>query len=66
MYSTGGCKVQGDVKYSIGNGVDKELIHMTHGHEERWGDCLKEWGLLGGGSERGKNWGNFTSVINKI
>ena len=26
---------QGDVKYSIGNGVAEELItHMTHGHEQ--------------------------------
>ena len=23
----------GDVKYSIGNGGAKELIHVTHGHE---------------------------------
>ena len=23
----------GDVKYSIGNRVAKELVHMTHGHE---------------------------------
>ena len=23
----------GDVKYSIGNGVAKELTHVTHGHE---------------------------------
>ena len=22
-----------DVKYSIGNGVAKELLHMSHGHE---------------------------------
>ena len=33
-----------DVKYSIGNGVAKELIPMTHGHEQ-W-SCpmgLREW-----------------------
>ena len=24
-----------DIKYSIGNGAAKELIHMTHGHELR-------------------------------
>ena len=24
----------GNVKYSIGNGAAKELIHMTHGHEQ--------------------------------
>ena len=39
----------GDIKYSIGNGVAKELIHMTHGHEQWWGNCLREWGLLSGG-----------------
>ena len=34
-----------DVKYSTGNGVAKELICMTHGHEQWWGDCLREWGF---------------------
>ena len=34
----------GDVKYIIGNGVAKELIHMTHGHEQWWGDCLRNRG----------------------
>ena len=33
----------GDVKYSIGNGLAKELTRMTHGHEQWWGDCLREW-----------------------
>ena len=28
----------GHVKYSIGNGVAKEFIHMTHGHEQWFGD----------------------------
>ena len=32
----------GDVKYSIGNGVAKELIDMTREHEQWWGDCLSE------------------------
>ena len=32
----------GDVKYSIENRVAKELIHMTHGHEQWWGDCPRE------------------------
>ena len=31
----------GDGKYSIGNGVAKELICMTHGHEQWCGDCLR-------------------------
>ena len=45
---------RGDIKYSIGNGVAKELIRMTHGHEQWWGDCLREWGLLGGGGGNGE------------
>ena len=32
----------GDGKYSIGNGVAKELICMTHGLEQWCGDCLRE------------------------
>ena len=56
----------GDVKYSVGNGGAKELIHMTHGHEQGCGDCLREWGILGGGRQRGKNWDNCNSISNKI
>ena len=26
----------GNIKYSTGNGAAKELIHMTHGHEQWW------------------------------
>ena len=37
----------GDVKYSVGIRVAKELICMTHGHEQWCGDGLKEWGVLG-------------------
>ena len=37
---------QGEVKNSIGNGEAKELIHMTHGHELRWG-------IAGGGQVQG-------------
>ena len=55
----------GDIKYSIGNGVAKELILMTHGHEQWWGDCMREWGVLGGGGQREKNQ-NCNSIINKI
>ena len=55
----------GDVKYSIGNGAVKELIPMTHGHEQWCGDHLREWGLLGGG-EQWKNQDNCNSIINKI
>ena len=43
-----------DGRYSIGNGVAKEFIRMTHGHEQWWGDCLREWVVLGGGGQRGK------------
>ena len=56
----------GDVKYSIGNGVAKEFIHMTHGHEQLWGDCLREWRSPVGGGQRGKNQDNCNSIINKI
>ena len=45
--------IHGDVKYSIGNGVAKKHICMTHGHEQQQGDCLREWRVLGGGGERG-------------
>ena len=31
----------GDVNYSTGSGIAKELIHMTRGHEQ-CGDCLRE------------------------
>ena len=41
----------GEVKYNIGHAVAKELIHMTHGHEQWCEDCLREWGLMGRGHE---------------
>ena len=44
----------GDVKYSIRSGVAEELICVIHGHEQRWGDCLKEWGLVSGRGQKGK------------
>ena len=44
----------GDVKYTIENGEAKELIHMTHGHEQKCGDCLSDWGVVGGGGQREK------------
>ena len=43
--------IHGDVKYSIGNGVAKELTRVTHGHEQWCGDCLREWGVLGEGGK---------------
>ena len=49
------------IKYNIGNGVAKELIRMTHGHEQRGEDCLRERGVLGRGGRRGKKTG--TTVI---
>ena len=58
--------IHGDVSYSIGNGVVKGLIHMTHGLEEWYGDCLRELGVLGGGWQRGKNSDTFNSIISKI
>ena len=36
----------GDVKFSIGNGVAKELTHMTHGHEQ-WGGLPEGMGDTG-------------------
>ena len=45
----------GDGKYSVGDGEDKELICVTRGHDPWWGDCLREWGALGGGGKREKS-----------
>ena len=57
----------GDVQYRIGSGEARELIHMTHGREQWCEDYLREWGMLGGGGQKGKNWGdNCISIINKI
>ena len=50
----------------MGNGVAKELIGMTPGHEQWWGDCLREWRVLGGRDQRGGNGNNCNSIINKI
>ena len=55
-----------NVKYSVGNGVAKELIRMTQGHEQWCGDCLREWGGLSEGGQWGKNWNNYNSMISKI
>ena len=52
--------------YSIGNGEAKELICVTHGHEQWCGDCLREWQVLGGEGQRGKNQDNYNSIISKI
>ena len=55
-----------DVKYSIGNGVNKELIHMTYGHEQWCGDWLREQEVLSGEGQSGENQDNCNSIINKI
>ena len=34
---------QGEVKNSMENGEAKELICMTHGHEERWENDGEKW-----------------------
>ena len=39
---------QGEVKNSIGNEKDKELICTTHGHELRWGNAGGRGGQGGG------------------
>ena len=39
---------------SIGNGVAKEFICMTDGHEQWWGNCLREqgcWAEVGKGGK---------------
>ena len=56
----------GDGKYSIGNGAATEPTRVTHGREQRWGDCLREQGVLGGGGQKGGNQDNYNSIINKI
>ena len=45
----------GDVNCSIGNGIAKEFICITYGHEQWCGDYQREWGVLGGGEQRRKN-----------
>ena len=45
---------QGEVKNSIGNGVAKELIRMTHGHELREGTAGRNGKDQVEGSKRGK------------
>ena len=44
---------QGDVKNSIGNGITKEIICITHGHELRE-EFLEGMGVPGGGGQKGK------------
>ena len=58
-------KIDRDVKNSRGNGESKELVCMTHGHELRRGDSWREWGYLEEG-DKGENWDNCNSIINKI
>ena len=55
-----------DIKYNIRNGVAKELTHMTGGHEQWWGNCLREFRVLGGGEQQGKKQDNYNSIINKV
>ena len=50
----------GEVKYSIGNGVAKELICMTHGHEQWLGIV---WGSGGCWMEGGNEKKIGTTVI---
>ena len=51
---------QGEVKNSVGNVEDKELISMIHGHELNGGECGRE-GL--GRMEWSDGGGNGTTVI---
>ena len=43
----------------MGNGVAKELTCMTHGHEQWWRNCLREWEMLGEEGEKGENPGQL-------
>ena len=56
----------GEVKYSIGNAVAKELIHMLHGHGQWWGKLPEGVGGTEWREQRGKNQDNCNSIINKI
>ena len=60
-----GTNIQGEAKNSIGNGVAKELICMTHGHELRWG-MLEGMGDRAERDKGEKKWDNCNSIINKI
>ena len=57
---------QGEVRNSIGNGKDKELICMTHGHELRQGNAIGREGAGWRGIKGVKKWDNCNSIINKI
>ena len=54
----------GDVKYSIGNGVAKELTCMTDDMNNGVG--LPEGVVLWGVGQRRENQDNYNSIINKI
>ena len=54
------------LRASTGNGVAKEVVCMTNGHEQRRGDRWREWRVLGRGGQRRKSLDNFNSIINKI
>ena len=52
------------LRASTGNAVAKELICVTSGHEQRRGDCWREWGT-GWRVGKGENLDNGNSIINK-
>ena len=56
----------GDVKYSVGIRVAKELICMIHGREQRLCGLPMGVGLLGERGKWRKNWDNRNSIINNI
>ena len=45
----------------MGNGVAKELICMTHGHEQRGGALLEKVGVLGRG-DKGEKIGTIVTA----
>ena len=38
---------------------------MTHGHEQWWGGLPEGVGVLSGGGQREKNWGNCNIIAKK-
>ena len=50
---------------TVGSGVAKELIHMTHGHELSGGNCWREGGIPCIDGQKGVIWDNYNNIINK-
>ena len=44
----------------MGNGLAKDIMYVSHEHEQWCGECLSEREVLGGVGKMGENW---TTVI---